>query len=68
MSDVQDPLPLRVHGRFEDDRYWKAHNQKIGNDITRTHRDELSIAFPTFGSRVWDYLPVVAEWLAFSQC
>ena len=64
---MQERLPLRVHGRFEDDWYWETHNQEISNDITCTHRDELSIAFPAFGSRVWDYLPVVAEWLAFSK-
>ena len=66
-SDTRERSPLRVHGRFEDNGYWKANNQEIGDDIARTHRNQLNIAFPTSCSGVWDYLPVVAERLAFGE-
>ena len=67
MLDISERSPLRIHGRFEDNRYWEANDQEIGNDIARTHGDELSIAFPAFRSWVWDNLPVMAERLAFGE-
>lgn len=67
MSDVHERLPLRIHGRFEYNGYWEAHDQKIGNDIARTHGNELSSALPAFRSWIWDYLPVVAERLTFGE-
>lgn len=65
MSDMLECVPLCIHSRFEDNGYWEANDQEIGNDITRTHGNELSSAFSTFPSWVWNYLPVVAERLAF---
>lgn len=67
MIDVSERSPLRIHGRFEDNGYWEANDQEVGNDVARTHSDELGIAFPAFRSWVWDYLPVVAERLAFGE-
>lgn len=67
MLDILERVPLRSHSRFEDNRYWEANDQEIGNDITRTHGNELSIAIPAFCSWVWDYLPVVAERLALGE-
>lgn len=60
-------VPLHSHSRFEDNGYWEADDQEIGNDITRTHGNELSVTTSTFRSWVWDYLPVVAERLAFGE-
>lgn len=67
MLDPSERLPLRIHGRFENNGNWEANDQEISNYITRTHGDELGIAFPAFRSWVWDYLPVVTERLAFGE-
>ena len=67
MSDLYEHLPLGIHGRFEDDWYWEANDQEIGNDIARSHGNELDIAFPAPRSWVWDYLPVVVERLTFRE-
>lgn len=67
MSDVSERLPLRNHCRFENNWYWEANDQEVSNDIARAHGNELSISIPAFPSWVWDYLPVVAERLAFRE-
>ena len=65
MSDVRKRLPLRVHGRSQYNGYWEANNQEVCNNITRAHSNELNVALPAFRSWIWNYLPVVAERLAF---
>ena len=63
--NVNERLPLRSHIRFEDNGYWEANDQQVSNYIARAHGNQLSVALPTFRSWVWDYLPIVAERLAF---
>ena len=60
-------LPLCIHGRFEDYGYGEANNQEIGDDVARTHSNELSVAFPAFRTWIGEYLPIVVERLTFGK-
>ena len=50
-----------------DDRYGERHEEKVGNDVACTHRNQLRISLSTFRSRVWHHLPVMRKGVAFCQ-
>ena len=53
--------------RLQDDRNGKGNQENIGGNIAHGHDDKLSITLTTLGTRIWDYLPVFVEWLAFCK-
>lgn len=66
-SGQANNLPLCWHSRNKDNRDGKGHEEHIGDDVTRTHRDKLSHALATSCARVGNDLPVPVKGLTLGQ-
>jgi hypothetical protein len=54
-----------VAGDDDGDREDDEHN--VCSDIASSHCDELNEALPALTTRVWENLPVMAEWVALGE-
>ena len=59
--------PFDWHMRVEHNGNGKANKNYVGDDVGRTHGDELRDALSACCTWVWDDLPVVIERLTFGQ-